>query len=90
MPRPSPKVDKSVSIVSKTMQGLGTRLNVLEHKQFKTRFKDHMVRFNIISLYIYKHLRLNTIRSNESRDHYHEYGNLVPSPRRGFSFKVAF
>ena len=30
MPRPSSKVDKSVSIVSKTMQGLGTRLNVLE------------------------------------------------------------
>ena len=33
MPRPSPKVDKSVSIVSKTMQGLGTRLNVLEWGQ---------------------------------------------------------
>ena len=31
MPWPSPKVDKSVSIVSKTMQGLGTRLNVLEY-----------------------------------------------------------
>ena len=30
MPRPSSKVDKSVSLVSQTLQGLGTRLNVLE------------------------------------------------------------
>ena len=28
------------------------------HKQCKTIFKDHMVRFKIISLYIYKDLRL--------------------------------
>ena len=35
-----------------------------------------MVRLKTISLYIYKDLRLN---SNESRDHYHEDGNLVPS-----------
>ena len=33
MPRPSSKVDKSVSIVSQTLQGLGTRLNVLECKK---------------------------------------------------------
>ena len=44
------------------------------HKQCKTLFKDHMVRFKIISLYIYKDLR-----SNVSRDHYHEDENLVPS-----------
>ena len=50
-------------------------------------FKYHMVRLKIISLYIYKDLRL---RSNESRDHYHEDGNLVPSPRCGFSFEAAF
>ena len=57
------------------------------HKQFKTLFKDHMVRLKISSLYIYKDLR---IRSNESHDHYHDYGNLVPSPRCGFSFEAAF
>ena len=28
------------------------------HKQFKTLFKDHMARLKIISLYIYKDLRL--------------------------------
>ena len=28
--------------------------------------------------------------SIESRDHYHEDGNLVPSPRSGFSFEAAF
>ena len=43
-----------------------------------------MVKLKIISLYIYKDLRL------ESRDHYHEDGNLVPSPRCGFSVEVAF
>ena len=57
------------------------------HKQCKTLFKDHMVRLKIISLYIYKDLRL---RSNESRDHCHEAGNLVPSPRCGFCFEAAF
>ena len=48
------------------------------HKQCKTHFKDHM---QIISLYIYKELKLKTkedLRSNESNDHYHEDGNLVP------------
>ena len=30
------------------------------HKQCKILFKGHMVRFKIISLYIYKDLRLNT------------------------------
>ena len=51
-----------------------------------------MVRLKIISLYIYKDLRLKTsdLRSNESRDHYHEDGNLVPSPRCGFGFEAAF
>ena len=44
-----------------------------------------MVNFKIISLYIYKDLR-----SSESRDHCHEDGNLVPSPRCGFSFEDAF
>ena len=57
------------------------------HKQLKTHFKDDMVRLKIISLYIYKDLRL---RSNESRDDYHEDGNLVPSPQCGFSFEAAF
>ena len=62
------------------------------HKQCKTLFNDHMVRLKIISLYIYKELRLKTegLRSNESRDHCHEDGNLVPSPRCGFSFESAF
>ena len=51
-----------------------------------------MVRLKIISLYIYKELRLKTEDpgSNESRDHFHEDGNLVPSPRCGFSFEAAF
>ena len=39
-----------------------------------------MLRFKIISLYIYKDLRL---RSNESRNNNHEDGNLVPSPPCG-------
>ena len=37
------------------------------HKQYKTLFKDHMVRLKTISLYIYKDLRLKTkdLKSNE-------------------------
>ena len=78
----------------------------LFHKQCKTPFRDDMVKLNIISLYIYKDLRLGInrqgraflptnkkkkdIRSSESRDHYHEDGNLVPSPRCGFNFEAAF
>ena len=42
------------------------------YKQCKTLLKEHMVRFKINSLYIYKDLRLKDLRSNESRDHYHE------------------
>ena len=42
-----------------------------------------MARLKIIQLYI-------RLRSNESRDHCHEDGNLVPSPRCGFSFEAAF
>ena len=49
-----------------------------------------MVRLKIISLYIYKDLRLKDLRSSESRDHYHGDGNLVPSPWCGFSFEAAF
>ena len=60
------------------------------HKQLKTLFKDHMVRLKIISLYIYKDLRLKDLGSSESRDHYHEDGNLVLSPLCGFSFEAAF
>ena len=62
------------------------------HKQYKTLFKDHIARLKIISLYIYKDLRLKTwnFRSNESREHYREDGNLVPIPRYGFSFEAAF
>ena len=44
-----------------------------------------MARLKIISLYIYKDLR-----SNESRDHYHEDGNLVPNNWCGFCFEAAF
>ena len=40
-------------------------------------------------LYIYKDFRLKNV-SNESRDHYPGNGNLVPSPRCGFSFEAAF
>ena len=60
------------------------------HKQCKTLFRDDMVRLNIISLYICKDLRLKTLnlRSNESRDHYHEDGYLVPSPRYCFPFEA--
>ena len=54
-------------------------------KQFKTLFRVHMVRLKIISLYIYKDLRLKTY---ESRDHYHEDGYLVPSPRYGFRYEA--
>ena len=58
------------------------------HKQYRTLLKDHMVRLKIISLYIYKDIRL--LRSTESRDHYDEDGNLVPSPRCSFGFEAAF
>ena len=49
-----------------------------------------MVKLKIISLYICKDLRLKAydLRSNESRDHYHEDGYLVPSPRYGFRFEA--
>ena len=60
------------------------------HNQCKTLLKDHMVRLKIISLYIYKDLRLKDLRYNESRDHCHEDGNLVPSPQCSFGFKAAF
>ena len=43
-----------------------------------------------MSLYIYKDLRLKNFSSNEFRDHYHEDGNLAPSPRYGFCFEAAF
>ena len=66
----------------------------LFHKQCNTHFRDRMVKLKIMSLYIYiyKDLRLKTedLRSSESRDHYHEDGNLVPSPRCGFSFEAGF
>ena len=62
----------------------------LFHKQCKTPFRDDMARLNIISLYIYKDLRLKSLGSSESRGHYLEDGNLVPSPRCGFSFEAAF
>ena len=55
------------------------------HKQCKTLLKDHMVRLKIISLYIYKDLRLKILGLMS-----HEDGNLVPSPRCGYSFEVAF
>ena len=47
---------------------------------------------HIIIIYIYKDLGLKTsdLRSNGSRDHYHEDANLMPSPRCGFSFEAAF
>ena len=66
-----------------------TVLFLCSHKQFKTLFKDYIVRLKIISLYIYKDLRQD-VRFNESRDHYLEVGNLVPSPRCGFCFEAAF
>ena len=47
-----------------------------------------MVKLKIISLYIYKDLRLKDLRSNESRDHYHGDGYLVPSPRHDFRFEA--
>ena len=56
------------------------------HKQCETLFRDHMVRLKMISLYIY----IKNLRSSETRGHYHEDGNLVPSPRCGLSFEVAF
>ena len=37
---------------------------------------------------LYKDLRLKDVRSNESREHYHEDGYLVPSPRYGFRFEA--
>ena len=60
----------------------------VNHKQLKTLLRDHMVKLKIISLY--KGLKTQDLRSSESRNHYHEVGNLVPSPRCSFSFKVAF
>ena len=41
-------------------------------------------------IYIYKDIRLKTedLRSNESRDHYHMDGYLVPSPRYVFRFEA--
>ena len=48
------------------------------HKQLKILLREYMVKLKIISLYIFKDLRL---RSSESHDHYHVDGYLVPSPR---------
>ena len=61
------------------------------HKQCKTLFRDHMVLLKTISLYTYKVLRLTSydLRSSESRDHYHEDGNLVPSHRCSSSLEAA-
>ena len=49
-----------------------------------------MVKFKIMSLYIYKDLTLRILGPNESRGHYHGDGNLVPSPRCGFGFEATF
>ena len=81
-------MDKEYNRFQKLLRKL--RRKVL-YKQCKI-LKDHMVRFKIISLYIYKDLRLKTyeIISKDSHDHHREDGNLVPSPRRGFCFEAAF
>ena len=47
-----------------------------------------MVKLKIISLHIYTDLGLKSLRSNESRDNYHEDGKLVPSPRCSFGFEA--
>ena len=51
-----------------------------------------MVKLKIISLYTYKDFRLKTqvLRSNESRDYYHEDDNLVPTSLCGYSFEDYF
>ena len=51
-----------------------------------------MVRLKIKPLYIHKDLRLKVydLRFNESCDHYHDDGNLVPRPLCGFCFEAAF
>ena len=51
-----------------------------------------MFRLKIMSLYIYKDVRLKTydLRSSESHDHYHMDGHLVPSPRSGYCFEADF
>ena len=38
----------------------------------------------------YKYKSISNNMFNKSRDHYHEDGNLVPSPRCGFCFEAAF
>ena len=35
-------------------------------------------------------LKTKDLWSNESRDHFHEHGYLVPSPRYGFRFEAVF
>ena len=60
------------------------------HKHCKTLFKENMGRLKLISLYIYKDLRLKDPSSNDTRDHCQQDGNVVPSPRCGFCFEAAF
>ena len=63
----------------------------ISHKQCKTLFNDHTVRLKIISLYIYKDLRLIRILGLMSHvTIIHKDGNLVPSTQRGFSFEAVF
>ena len=66
------------------------RRSVASHKQFKTLLRAHMAKLKIISLYIYKdwRLKIEDLRSSESRDYYHVDGYLVPSPRYGFRFEA--
>ena len=57
------------------------------HKQCKTLFRDDLQVEDNIIIYI-ERLKTEDLRSSESRDHYHEDGNLVPSPRYGFRFEA--
>ena len=65
--------------VKQTAAGTTTLHINYQDKQFKTLSKDYMVR-----------LKTWDLRSNESRDHYLEDGNLVHFPRCSFSSEAAF
>ena len=54
-------ISKATTLHRKCRDNCEKRFCSGSHKQFKTLFKDHMVRFKIISVYIHKYLRLTRI-----------------------------
>ena len=55
-----------------------------------TNFKSELLEWFTTIKHLQCWSEIIYLRSNESRDHYHADGNLVPSPRCGYRFEAAY